>query len=148
VVRNSVPICESTFARAQIARPEPIGQALREGVIMGKVAQRTRWTRGFVAAGIALTLAATTPARADVAAPAQTSSRLLPLPAPGTYRLIRIGPQFLLKEDDQGQVTEVNEPPARPRREQSAVAAAVMMGIITAGAALFFRQRSELTPPL
>jgi hypothetical protein len=113
---------------------------------MGKVARRSGWRRALVAVGLALTLAAASPARADVTTPPpQTNSRLLPLPPPGTYRLIRIGPQFLLKEDDRGRVTQVEESAVEPRRGQSAVAAAVMMGILTGGAALFFQQRSELT---
>jgi len=111
---------------------------------------RTRsHTRAISAVALALTLLASTPARADgPAPPPQTSSKLLPLPAPGTTRLIRIGPQEAVIEDDQGKVTTVEETAATPTRGQNVAAAATMMGIVTGGLFLFVMRQSDLREPI
>jgi hypothetical protein len=117
---------------------------------MPEGARTRRHTRAISAVALALMLLAGAPARADGATPPpQTSSKLLPLPAPGTTRLIRIGPQEAVTEDDQGQVTPVEETTAKqPTRGQNVAAAATMMGIVTGGLFLFLRRQSELTEPI
>jgi hypothetical protein len=117
---------------------------------MPEGARRRRHTRAFASVALALTLLATAPARAEgPAPPQQTSSKLLPLPAPGTTRLIRIGPQEAVIEDDQGQVTPVEEgETGKPTRGENIRAAATMMGIVTGGLLLFLRRQSELTEPV
>jgi hypothetical protein len=102
-----------------------------------------------------LVLRGSAPARADVPAqdePVQTNGKALPLPAPGTHRLIRIGPQALVMEDDRGQFTMVDEADAetpekaeKGKRGQSALGASVMMAILSAGALWFFQTQSDLT---
>lgn len=95
------------------------------------------------AAGLLLTFQLAGPARADgPTAPAETSDQTLPLPPPETYRLIRIGPQELVREDDHGRLTPVEEPPAELGRGQRI--AAVLVGVLTAGAVLTLG-RNELT---
>lgn len=105
------------------------------------------WTRALTAGVLICALATAGPARADVPGPpGPTNSKLLPLPAPGTHRLIRIGPQALVSEDDRGQVTFVDEAAIEPKakRGESIVAASVMLGLLGAGAILFLGP-SELT---
>ena len=116
---------------------------------MPEGARMRRHTRAIAAVALALTLLATAPARADGPAPPQTSSKLLPLPAPGTTRLIRIGPQEAVIEDDRGQVTPLEETTAKPpTRGQNVAAATTMMGIVTGGLFLVLRRQSELTEPI
>jgi hypothetical protein len=115
---------------------------------MTKVAPSRSWARrSFAAAGLCLTLLAASPARADgPGPPPTTNSKLLPLPAPGTHRLIRIGPQALVMEDDHGQVTMVDEttPSDQPTFKENVAGAATMMAIVTGGLFLFFRRQSTL----
>ena len=53
-----------------------------------------------------------------------------PLPPPGTSRLIEIGPQALVREDDHGKLTMADEP--EPQRSKLGVAG-IMLGAMTAG---------------
>ena len=53
-----------------------------------------------------------------------------PPPPPGTSRLISIGPQALVREDDHGILTMVDEP--EPKRSKLQVAG-IMLGAMTAG---------------
>ena len=119
---------------------------------MKKVAPARRWTRALAALGLILALqigSAGAPARADGSGPPPpTASKLYPLPAPGTHRLIRIGGQEVVIEDDQGRITPVDEPPPKPTRGQNVAAAATMMAIVTGGLLLFLRRQSELTEPI
>ena len=84
---------------------------------------------------MALLLALQVPLRAradDCAGPAQATERAASLPPPGTCRLIRIGPEVLVSQDDHGTVTMVDEPEPQPRRSRGV--AALLIGILTAGA--------------
>ncbi len=58
-----------------------------------------------------------------------------PLPPPGTSRLISIGPQALVSEDDHGKLTMVDEP--EPQRSKFQVAG-IMLGAMTAGVVIAF----------
>ena len=58
-----------------------------------------------------------------------------PLPPPGTFRLISIGPQALVREDDHGKLTMVDEP--EPKRSKSKVAG-IILGAMTAGVVFTF----------
>ena len=72
------------------------------------------------------------------ASPQQQSTRgdeTQPPPPPGTFRLISIGPQALVREDDQGNLTMVDE--AEPTRSRSRVAS-IMLGAMTAGVLFAF----------
>jgi hypothetical protein len=71
-------------------------------------------------------------ARADeCAGPAETTEQAESLPPPGTCRLIRIGPQELVSQDDTGRLTKVDEPEPQPRRGRGLTAA--LIGILTGG---------------
>jgi hypothetical protein len=93
------------------------------------------WTRAVAIAGLLLTFLVSSAARADgPTMPAQTSDQSSALPPPGTYRLIRIGPQVLVREDDHGRFTMVEDPTAKRGRGQRLVA--LLLGVLTAGAVL------------
>jgi hypothetical protein len=81
-----------------------------------------------------VTLRAVGPARADVGVPAQTSGRALPPPPAGTHRLIRIGPQALVREDEHGRVELVDEASAPPPLGR-ALTATVVLGLFGLGLA-------------
>jgi hypothetical protein len=105
---------------------------------MTRLASSRRWTRAVAAAGLVLALRGASPAHADgPSPPAQTSDRRLPLPPPGTHRLIRIGPQMLVSEDDQGRVTMVDEPTDQPRRGRSLAGVAAVLGVFSGSLLLF-----------
>lgn len=112
---------------------------------MSTVAPSSRWACAVVAASMVLTLHAGAPARADVPDDSQETSarvaRTLPLPAPGTDRLIRIGPQALVVQDDRGRVTMADEPaPPRFRARNVAIGLASMVVI---GAGVFLALESQ-----
>jgi hypothetical protein len=111
---------------------------------MTKIASLGRGTRAIAVLGLVLTLQAASPARADPQGPPQASSKLLPLPPPGTHRLIRIGPQALVSEDDRGLVTMVDESPPPPRRGRSVAAVTLILGIVGVGSFLMFNQQQDL----
>lgn len=56
-----------------------------------------------------------------------------PWPAPGTHRLIRIGPEALVSEDDHGRLSMVEEP--EPEKTKMDVMK-IVLGAMTAGVAL------------
>jgi hypothetical protein len=58
-----------------------------------------------------------------------------PPPPPGTSRLISIGPQALVSEDDHGKLTMVDEP--EPQRSKLKVVG-IMLGAMTAGVVVVF----------
>ncbi len=58
-----------------------------------------------------------------------------PPPPPGTFRLISIGPQALVREDDHGHLTMVDDP--EPQRSKLKVAG-IMLGAMTAGVVIAF----------
>ncbi|HSY41555.1 MAG TPA: hypothetical protein VLA79_18580 [Polyangia bacterium] len=58
-----------------------------------------------------------------------------PAPPPGASRLISIGPQALVREDDHGNLTMVDEP--EPQSSKSQVAG-IMLGAMTAGVLVVF----------
>ncbi|HLW79887.1 MAG TPA: hypothetical protein VKU44_09850 [Terriglobia bacterium] len=58
-----------------------------------------------------------------------------PPPPPGTSRLISIGPQALVREDDHGNLTMVDEP--EPKRSKLNVAG-IILGAMTAGVVVVF----------
>lgn len=58
-----------------------------------------------------------------------------PPPPPGTSRLISIGPQALVREDDHGDLTMVDEP--EPERSKLKVAG-IILGAMTAGVVVVF----------
>ena len=70
---------------------------------------RSKWARAAVALcmGLAVSLAAS----------ARAGDRTEPPPPPGMYRLIRIGPQALVLEDEHGAVTMADEAPPRVKGE-------------------------------
>ena len=70
----------------------------------------------------------------ECSGPAQATERVESLPPPGTCRLIRIGPQVLVSEDDRGRFTMVDEPEEKPGRGRRVIN--VVMGLLTAGAVL------------
>src|SRR3954466_14637098 len=99
---------------------------------MKRLAPSRIWTRAVAAVGLAVTLNAAAPVHAEVvAAPARTNGQTVPLPAPGTRRLIRIGPQALVVEDDHGRVKMVDEPGPAPKRARPLLGAtATAFGIL------------------
>jgi hypothetical protein len=114
---------------------------------MRNLALTKRWTRAIAAAGLVSVLHVAAPARADAPGPPpETSSKLLPLPPPGTHRLIRIGPGALVEEDDHGRVTMVDETAPAWRRGQGLVGAALVMGIFSGGAVFFFGEQLDVIP--
>jgi hypothetical protein len=58
-----------------------------------------------------------------------------PPPPPGTSRLISIGPQALVREDDHGNLTMADEP--EPKRSKFQVVG-IMLGAMTAGVVVVF----------
>ena len=58
-----------------------------------------------------------------------------PLPPPGTSRLISIGPQALVREDEHGNLTMVDEP--EPERSKLKVVG-IILGAMTAGVVVVF----------
>jgi hypothetical protein len=115
------------------------------GVIMLRIAPSRRWTRAIVAAAVAVALRAS-PARADVSAPPEETTHVgsLPLPAPGTHRLIRLGPQMLVMQDDQGRFTMADEPTEKPKRGRSLAAVTAVFGVIGVGLVILGLQNLEL----
>ena len=75
---------------------------------------------------LGLTVLVAQPARAD-----ETE----PWPSPGTHRLIRIGPEALVSEDDHGRLSMVEEPP--PEKTKIDVVT-IVLGAMTAGVTLTF----------
>lgn len=67
--------------------------------------------------------------------PATRGNETEPPPPPGTSRLISIGPQALVREDDHGNLTMVDEP--EPQRSKSQVVG-IMLGAMTAGVVIAF----------
>jgi hypothetical protein len=100
------------------------------------------WTRAVAIACTLLTLEVAAPARADCTAAPAVSATTLPLPPPGTCRLILIGPEMVLEQDETGRLTPADEPP--PKRSRRRNAAAIMLGLLTAGA-VFTLGRDDLT---
>jgi hypothetical protein len=110
-----------------------------------KDAPSMRWRCAVGAASLLVLLQVGSPARGDdTTVSAQTHGQRAPLPRPGTYRLIRIGPQALVKEDDHGKVTMVDEQDGQTADElghkpgRAGQGAAVVIGLFTAGAVLIF----------
>jgi hypothetical protein len=109
---------------------------------MRKVAppsMRTRWVRRLAAVVVALVAgraAAPAVARAEVGVSAQASERSVsPLPRPGTERLIRIGPQALVREDDRGRLQMDDETRGPARLGRGMAAATEVLGLIGLGVA-------------
>jgi hypothetical protein len=109
---------------------------------MNRTASSSRWRGALEVVAVVLTLRAAVPARADDAAVTEQTSQALPLPPPGTSRLIRIGPQALIREDDRGRLTMADEPAPKPSRGQRLFA--VLFGVVAAGAVLTLG-RNEVT---
>jgi hypothetical protein len=106
---------------------------------MRDVAAPNRWKRAAAALCMTLVLGAFSPARSQSFGPPQPpSSRVLPIPAPGTHRLIRVGPQALISEDDHGRLTMVDESTAPPRVGRSLVTTTAFFSILGFGALLRF----------
>jgi hypothetical protein len=86
-----------------------------------------------------LILGALSAARAETFGPPQPpASRTLPLPAPGTHRLIRVGPQALIREDDRGRLSMVDESTPPPKAGRSLVTTTAFFSILGFGALLTF----------
>jgi hypothetical protein len=99
-----------------------------------------KWTRAIGAAALILTLHAAAPARAEIpGAPPQSGAQTLPLPPSGTKRMIRIGPQALVQEDDHGRVKMADEPTTQPRPGRSFIATSALFGILGVGAYLMLQ---------
>ena len=107
-------------------------------------AHSMRWpTRAVAVASMLLTLEVAPPARADRnAAPAAGTSTTLPLPPPGTSRLINIGPEMVLEQHADGRLTMADEPP--PKRSRGRNVASLLLGLLSAGAIVTFG-RNDLT---
>jgi hypothetical protein len=99
---------------------------------MTQVAPSKRWRRAVAAVSLVLALHAAPLARAD--APTRSNVASLPLPAPGTERLVRLGPQVLLREDDQGHFEMVDEGARASGPGQSVRASMIMLGLLGVGA--------------
>jgi hypothetical protein len=113
---------------------------------MRKVAPSRRWMRAIAVFVTVLTLHTAPAARADVPASAeQPSGHTLPLPPRGTHRLIRIGPQALVMEDDRGRFTMVDEPPEAPQFGKGLVAATALLGLVGTDAFFTFGGDAGLT---
>jgi hypothetical protein len=96
-------------------------------------------------ASLLLVLQLASPVRADgTTVSAQSSNQTAPLPPPETDRLIRIGPQVVLKEDARGRITLIDEPEENPTRGGAGRGAGLVIGVLTAGAMLVLG-RNELT---
>jgi hypothetical protein len=97
------------------------------------------------AASLLLALQLASPVRADgTTVSAQSSTETAPLPSPGTYRLIRIGPQLVLREDARGTIILIDEPEEKPNRGGAARGAALVFGVLGGSAALLLG-RNEFT---
>jgi hypothetical protein len=106
---------------------------------MREVAPSVGWKRAIAAVCMGVLLGAFAPARAETFGPAQPpASRTLPLPAPGTQRLIRVGPQALIREDDRGRLSMVDESTPPPRVGRSLVTTTAFFSILGFGALLTF----------
>jgi hypothetical protein len=104
-----------------------------------KNASSMRWRCAVGVFGLLLVLQVGSPARGDgPTVSAQTHAQRAPLPRPGTYRLIRIGPQALLKEDDRGRMTMVDELEHKVSRLEAV--GVVTIGVLTAGAVLMLHR--------
>jgi hypothetical protein len=116
---------------------------------MRKVGPSGRWVRAIAVLVTALTLHTTSAAHADdvefQGLAEQTSGHVLPLPPRGAHRLIRIGPQALVQEDDRGRFTMVDEPPEPPKVGRGLVAATALLGLIGTDAFLTFGGEYGLT---
>jgi hypothetical protein len=91
---------------------------------------------GAIAVGLVLVLQGRPAASPDLqqgAPPPTTEHALRPLPPPGTERLIRIGPQALVVEDDQGRVTMADEPADEPRGGRALALMTRVFGVLGAG---------------
>ena len=89
---------------------------------------------GIVAAScVALTGPVVRPASAEPQAIRADETE--PPPPPGTSRLISIGPQALVREDDHGNLTMVDEP--EPKRSKFKVVG-IILGAMTAGVVVVF----------
>jgi hypothetical protein len=66
-----------------------------------RIGQSNAWARVVAALWLGLTVLLAPAARAD--------DKASDLPPPGTHRLIRLGPQALVSEDEHGNVTMVDE---------------------------------------
>jgi hypothetical protein len=98
-----------------------------------------RWKRAVVALCMALILGMLAPARAETFGPPRPPvSRTLPLPPPGTHRLIRVGPQALIREDDRGRLSMVDESTPPPKVGRSLVTTTAFFSILGFGALLTF----------
>ncbi len=91
------------------------------------------WARLGATLGLGLTVSFSAPSlgRGD---------RTRPPPADGEHRLVRLGPQALVYEDDRGNVSMVDEPTPEPSRGQLIGAAIGGMGGGLAGAMLYSGQ--------
>src|SRR5207248_4732748 len=96
---------------------------------------RRWWTRAVALISLLLTLEVSASARADCTAPPAPDAKTLPLPSPGTCRLIPIGPEMVLQQDSSGRLTIAEEPPPPPR-SRGRNAAAFFVGLLTAGAVI------------
>jgi hypothetical protein len=105
---------------------------------MGQVVPPRRWKRASAAVCLSLILGAVSPARGEVFGPPvpESNSRTLPLPAPGTERLIRIGPQALIREDEHGRLSMVDESTPPPKVGRSLVTTTAFFSIMGFGALL------------
>jgi hypothetical protein len=93
--------------------------------------------------GVVLGLHLAAPARADRGAvPAPRGGQSLPLPAPGSERLIRIGPEVDVIEDDHGRFRMADT--SEPKRSPGRTMITVLFGVVAAGAVLTLG-RNELT---
>src|SRR5262249_24567102 len=98
-----------------------------------------RWRCAVGAVSLLMVLQLGSTARADgTSVPAQTNVQRAPLPPPGTYRLIRIGPQALVKQDDRGNITTADELDDKPSRVGRGIAATIV--VLTAGAVLMLHR--------
>lgn len=91
------------------------------------------WTRAAAVISLLVTLEVPAPARANCTAPEAASSTTLPLPPPGTCRLIPIGPEMVLEQDSTGRLTLADEPEP-PKRSRGRNLGALLVGLLTAGA--------------
>jgi hypothetical protein len=99
----------------------------------GRVPSTKWWTRAVAVACLLLTIQVAPAARADCGtAPQGAGATTLPLPPPGTCRLISIGPEMVLEQDSDGRLTMAEEPP--PKRSRGRNAAVILLGLATVGA--------------
>ncbi len=102
-----------------------------------------RSARLLAVASLILTLEVSSLARAERGAAAgEPDAQTLPLPPPGTQRLIHIGPQADVVEDDRGRLRMADEPPPKPRRGRSILSVLI---VLAAAGAVLSAGRNELT---